>query len=104
MYVLLFESSGWTATIVNLPGYTEDGRECLYYWTEEDHLGYVRGDTLQSGELTALISSLWERPAVAEGECPARIPGSRFMRNDEYHQPLGAGVQINNQGSEICFD
>ena len=100
--VLLYERSGWMATVSNLPAYTAGGEICRYYWTEDDSLGYVRGEQLIYEDQTALISSLWEREKIPEDQKPAGIPGRRFTEEQENCTPSGVSLLMNNGGA--CFD
>jgi len=93
MTVTLSAANQWTATITDLPVYS-NGEKISYTWTEHEVLGYRKKSiVLLGGNLTILTNTLRRTPGK---------PGEPYLIIEEYGTPLGVEVIINHVGD--CFD
>ena len=93
MTVTLSAANNWTATITDLPVYS-NGEKISYTWTEHEVLGYRKKSiVLLGGNLTILTNTLRRTPGK---------PGEPYLIIEEYGTPLGVEVIINHVGD--CFD
>ena len=99
--VMLNEENGWTATVTNLPTRIH-GQPAVYYWTEQEVVGYVLESTVAEGNVAIFTNKPWERPDQPKEGGKPRTTGDTWFVFEEYDTPLGVEVVINHVGD--CFD
>ena len=99
--VVLKESNGWTATVTNLPTRV-NGKPAVYYWTEQQVIGYVLESTVSEGNVAIFTNKPWERPETPPAGKKPKTTGDTWFVFEDYDTPLGVEVIINHVGD--CFD